>query len=314
MIKLKPLLEQNASVYKNIPTKYPDALLSLIKSPGTTRALKGFSPEQLKDAAQAFDAFVEKNSVKKVTRKGKMIASLDSVKNVTEKAEREPLNISLEIDVSGEFAEAKTNNNALNNSMELALSNTLNEQTDKFKSADSEISNIEYGLVTYQITATTSRVGSEESNQALRQKRYETIKDAFIKSANTLNIAGVGVAGEADPILTPSGPDMDRKYSLEKRKADPKLKAEYEKIYGPHRRAFITIQLDVKLEYKSEPEENTTETANVRFEFSTQVMPKSPRRSKRKFDISIGNRKRIKNTVFKGIKNKFQTTACPVWK
>ena len=65
--------------------------------------------------------------------------------------------------------------------------------------------------------------------------------------------------------------EMDDKYRLDKRQKDPELKAEYEKIYGPHRTASITVTLDQKLEYKPESEETTTQTAEVWFKLDKNV-------------------------------------------
>jgi hypothetical protein len=271
MIKLKTLIEQSsAGVMKSIPTQYPGILQSLKATPNTRKALIMFTPDQLKDAGQKFDEFVKRHGERKVTERGRIRAKSDSVTDVTEN-EREPFNVTFDLDISDQFGEAETTNPDLSPAVLALLSAALKQQTVDIKSAFPEIFTVRFGLVQYQIQATTSRVGSDESNQTLRQGRYKTMKEAIIAAAKTLDIAGVAAATEQTPILEPRGPEMDPKFSLDKRQKDPVLKAEYEKIYGPHRTASITVTLDQKLEYKPESKETTTQTAEVMFTLDKNV-------------------------------------------
>lgn len=109
------------------------------------------------------------------------------------------------------------------------------------------------GLASYRLIATTSKVPSTAylnsgGNEQLAKERAAAIKQVVNAALPKTEIIGTlnDVYPEQEE-LGERGPDYDRtKYSLDKRNADPSVRAEYERIYGPHRQTKIILIVEIK--------------------------------------------------------------------
>ena len=314
MIKLKSILREGVlfeqlwpEIAKKIPTKYPTEFESLQHGRSTAEALKSFSEDGLQAIGSAFDVFVEKNGRRAVRQRGKLKASLTKLPPETGAPEsRTPINESIEFDVSGEFGEAKTQSSTLQESVQNLLADYLNNRLQELKQEFPDGKTFDIGIATYSITSTTSKVPSyDPTNEQLQQGRYEAMKSAFKEAASALKLPGATTAPEGQKTLGTSGPEYDReKYSLDKRKADPAVRSEYESTYGPHRKSHITVQFDIKLEFEPGIPFIKPDKSKEDFIFSirnkTHNPPKPPRR-----------KVTFKKSKYRPVKNKFKTLRCP---
>lgn len=107
------------------------------------------------------------------------------------------------------------------------------------------------GLASYEIIATTSKVPSTKyanagGNDKLAQDRSNAIKSSVNDILPTTQLVGTLNDVQGTEELGERGPEYDRaKFSLDKRNADPNVKAEYENIYGPHRQSRIILVIDI---------------------------------------------------------------------
>jgi hypothetical protein len=99
------------------------------------------------------------------------------------------------------------------------------------------ITNISYKVGSSTSTVPTSFTGG---NNALTNARANALIAVMKQTIeNNTELKGIPVKQDATEILVEDGPKYDRnKYSLDKRKADSALKAEYDKIYGPYRGSY----------------------------------------------------------------------------
>jgi hypothetical protein len=111
------------------------------------------------------------------------------------------------------------------------------------------------GLASYRLIATTSKVPStaylnKGGNDQLAKDRAAAIKQVVNTALPKTEIIGTlnDVTPEQEE-LGERGPDYDReKYGLDKRKADQNVRAEYERIYGPHRQTKIVLIVEISTE------------------------------------------------------------------
>jgi len=317
MIKLKSILREGIlfeqlwpEIAKKIPTKYPKEFESLQHGFSTTKALKSFSEDGLQALGSAFDAFVEKNEKRAVRKRGRLKASLTTLPPETKAPEsRTPINESIELDVSGEFGEAKTQSSTLQESVQKLLADYRNNRLQELKQEFPDAKTIDIGIAAYSITSTTSKVpSSNPTNEQLQQGRYEAMKSAFKEAASALKLPGATTAPEGQKTLRSSGPEYDReKYSLDKRKADPAVRSEYESTYGPHRKAYITVQFDIKIEFEQGIPVVKSDESKEDFIFSirnkTHNRPKPTRRKVIRF----------KRSMYRTVTNRFKPVPCPEW-
>jgi len=314
MIKLKSILREGIlfeqlwpEIAKKIPTKYPKEFESLQHGFSTTKALKSFSEDGLQALGSAFDAFVEKNEKRAVRKRGRLKASLTTLPPETKAPEsRTPINESIELDVSGEFGEAKTQSSTLQESVQKLLENYQNNRLQELKQEFPD-GKIDIGIATYSITSTTSKVpSSNPTNEQLQQGRYEAMKSAFKEAASALKIPGATTAPEGQKTLGSSGPEYDReKYSLAKRNADPAVRSEYESTYGPHRKSHITVQFDIKIEFEPGIPFIKPDGSKEDFIFGIRNKTHNPPKLPSLPPITF------KKSKYRPVKNKFRYLPCP---
>lgn len=119
--------------------------------------------------------------------------------------------------------------------------------------------------VQYKAGSSTSKVptGFPGGNKALTDKRLQSLETVLASTiSNNADLQGIKVTKLNPERKVEVGPNYDReKYSLDKRKANPSVKTEYDKIYGPHRGSYGEFVII----YQPNPERPTDPETSIEY-------------------------------------------------